>query len=158
MGNGYVCKFLSLKMHVICIFQQSWVDKMITRVRNVVKRDKTKRPSLCADLPAAKRKSDTKCKDQLLRRYPIAINSEVSVEDPDSIEVHKKAIADELAKSKPRDNVLIPLLKSIYHERRLFIQSEATCVKQIIERYPALPRRPLQVICLCVPTSCNVWS
>ena len=36
--------------------QQSWVDKMITRVRNVVKRDKIKQPNSAVELPDAKRK------------------------------------------------------------------------------------------------------
>ena len=116
---------------------------MITRVRNVVKRDKLKLPNSASELPDAKRKKcpTIKCKEQLLRRYPVGVD--VSVEDPDSIEVHKRAISDELAKSKPQDSVLLPLLKSIYHERRLFIQNEATSIKQIIENYPALSRRPI---------------
>ena len=63
--------------------------------------------------------------------------------DSDSVEMHKKAVSDELDKSKPRDAVLLPLFKSFYNERRMFIQSEATCVKQIIEKYPALSRRAI---------------
>ena len=122
------------------IIQQSWVDKMITRLRNVVKRDKLKRPSSSAEVPHAKRKKskEQKAKEQLLRRYPVGI--EVIVEDSD---VHKKAITDELAKSKPRDTVLLPLFKSTYHERRLFIQNEATSAQQIKEKYPGLCLRPI---------------
>ena len=54
------------------------------------------------------------------------------MEDSDSLDVHKKAITDELAKSKPRDSVLLPLFKSTYHERRFFIQNEATTVQQAL--------------------------
>lgn len=120
---------------------------MITRVRNVTKRAKMKRPSSGIDdqLPDAKRKKSPqrKGRDLLLRRYPVGV--ELSVKDLDSLEVHKKAIADELAKQKPRDSVLLPLYKSIYHERRIYIQNEATCVKQITEKYPALRR--LSIVC-----------
>ena len=84
-----------------------------------------------------------KGKELLLRRYPVGIDSEMSVEDSDSIEAHKKAISDEVAKAKPRDSVLLPLFKAIYHERRLFIQHEAVSVKQILEKYPALSRRAI---------------
>lgn len=121
------------------MLQQSWVDKMITRVRNLKKKAKKKRPNSDVDqLPDAKRKKSPleKGKELLLRRYPVGV--EVSVNDADSLEVHEKAISDELAKPKPRDSVLLPLLKSTYHERRLYIQSEATCVKEILGKYPAL--------------------
>lgn len=116
---------------------------MITRVRNVIKRDKVRMPNSEAGLPDAKRKKSSivKGKALLLRRYPVGVD--VSVEDQDSLDVHRKALSDELAKSKPRDSVLLPLCKSTYHERRLFIQNEATSVKQIIEKYPALSRRSI---------------
>lgn len=115
---------------------------MITRVRNVIKRDKVKRPDMDAELPDAKRKNcpATKGKDLLLRRYPVGVQ-EACVEDLDSIAVHKKAISEELRKAKPRDSVLLPLLKSTYHERRLYIQNDATSVKQILDKYPVLCRR-----------------
>ncbi len=146
MGYGYVsdlqvCSFFDY-LTFDCL-QQSWVDKMITRVRNVVKRDKIRSPNAATELPNAKRKASkvTKGKELLLRRYPVGI--EVSTEDHESLEVHKKALSDELAKAKPRDSVLLPLFKAIYYERRMFIQSEATSVKQIIEKYPALTRRAI---------------
>ena len=69
----------------------------------------------------------TKGKEQLLRRYPVGI--EIS-EDSDSVDMHKKAVSHELSL-----------------ERRMFIQN-ATCVKQIIEKYPALSRRAIvSIIC-----------
>lgn len=115
---------------------------MITRIRNVTKRAKIKRPSSATEsqVPDAKRKKSplVKGKELLLRRYPVGV--EVLATDHDSLEVHNKAISDELAKPKPRDSVLLPLFKSTYHERRLYIQSEAVSVKQILEKYPALRR------------------
>ena len=44
----------------------------------------------------------------------------------------------ELAESKPRDTVLLPLMKSTYHNRRNFILNEATSVASILSKYPAL--------------------
>ena len=137
---------------VLCVyyFQTSWLDKMVTRVRNVYKRDKCKTSDMDGELPDAKRKKTPimKGKQQLLRRYPVGI--EVSIEDTDSVDVHKKALSDELAKSRPRDAVLLPLFKSIYHERRLFIQNDATCVKEVIEVYPALTRRAIVSVSIVI--------
>ena len=92
----------------------------------------------------------SKGKELLLRRYPIGIDHEVPVEDQDSLDAHRNALSAELAKSKPRDSVLLPLFKAIYHERRLFIQNEATCVKHIVEKYPALSRRAIVSMALCM--------
>ena len=50
-------------------------------------------------------------RDELIRRYPVQSNTSLPDEDPQSIESHKKAIEDELAKAKPQDTVLLPLLK-----------------------------------------------
>lgn len=116
---------------------------MITRVRNVVKRDRAKQPNSAVEPGAKKKKSPlAKGKELLLRRYPV-VGIEVAMEDHDSLDAHRKALSAELGKSKPRDSVLLPLFKAIYHERRLFIQNDATSVKQIIEIYPALSRRAI---------------
>ena len=60
------------------------------------------------------------------------------IDDEESIELHKKAIVEELSKAKPQDSVLRPLMKSTYSERRMFVQNEAVSVKEIIEKCPAL--------------------
>ena len=59
-------------------------------------------------------------------------------EDADTLEQHRRAIANELGKAKPRDAVLLPLLKSTYGEHRIFVLNEATSVKSILDKYPAL--------------------
>ena len=75
----------------------------------------------------------------LRRRYPVSSNDTLDMtEDADTLEQHRKAIANELAKAKPRDAVLLPLLKSTYGERRIFVLNEATSVKSILDKYPAL--------------------
>ena len=79
---------------------------------------------------------DNIAKDNLLWRYPAQILEAVP-DDNLSVEQHKKAIGEEMKKPKPRDSVLLPLMKSTYHERRMFIQAEAVSVNQIIQKYPA---------------------
>ena len=61
-------------------------------------------------------------------------------DDPRSMEQHKKAINEEVKKAKPRDAVLLPLMKSTFSERRLYIQTESTSVKESLEKFPALSR------------------
>ena len=53
----------------------------------MVKRDKLKLPNSASELAKRKKCPTIKCKEQLLRKYPVGVD--VSVEDPDSIEVHK---------------------------------------------------------------------
>ena len=61
-------------------------------------------------------------------------------EDPSSVAEHKKALQEEMKKAKPRDALLLPLMKSTFHDRRLFIQNDASAVADILEDYPALAR------------------
>ena len=49
-----------------------------------------------------------------------------------------------MRKAKPRDSLLLPLMKSTYHDRRIFIQNDAATVSEILDSYPAL-RRPAVV-------------
>ena len=125
----------------IITLQQSWADKMINRIRNVIKRDckKTKRAVQEPDIqPDAKRR---KKGFDLLRRYPVNSGGSACVaEDAASLEEHKKVIATELGKARPRDSVLLPLMKSTYGERRIYILNEATSVAVILTNHPALSR------------------
>ena len=130
-SKSMIC-ILVIRQFFSCLFYRKWIILLYKVLQKYAKKS-------CSVL--RKKCPTIKCKEQLLRRYPVGVD--VSAEDPDSIEVHKRAISDELTKSKPRDSVLLPLLKSIYHERRLFIENEATSIKQIIENYPALSRRPI---------------
>lgn len=133
----------------VCSLQQTWSDKMITRIRNVIKiankkaRLSGKQPE--AHSPVKKKKMSSK--DELIRRYPVQSNASLSNEDPESLESHKKAIEDELTKAKPRDTVLLPLLKLTYSERRMYIQEVASSVTDILTNYKALSR-PTVVSCL----------
>ena len=43
-------------------------------------------------------------------------------------------------KTKPRDSVLLPLMKSTYHTRRLYIRDGANSARDILEKYKALSR------------------
>lgn len=114
---------------------------MLERVRNVIKRDakRTKRPLMDdEDLPP-KKKMSIKGND-LLRRYPIS-NDVPAVECEETLKQHERGISKELAKAKPRDSVLLPLLRSTYAQRRLFILNEAESVGAILDLYPALSRQ-----------------
>ena len=67
---------------------------------------------------------------EMTRRYPI-VSTNVDIEDPSTLSKHQSAIAEELDKAKPRDTVLLPLLKSTYGERRLYIVNNSSSVKDI---------------------------
>ena len=114
---------------------------MVEWVHNVVKRDckKAKR-----SLPEQSNDTEPKRKkkgNELLRRYPVNCSTDLVVqENPESLQQHKKAFAAELKKAKPRDSVLLPLLKSTYSEWRMFILDVATSVATILEEYTSLSR------------------
>ena len=72
----------------------------------------------------------------------------MDIEDLSTINKHQAAITEELAKAKPRDTVLLPLLKTTYGERRLFIVNCASSIKDVKTRYPAL-NRPVVVSLSC---------
>lgn len=77
---------------------------------------------------------------QLLRRYPV--NSNIpGAETDETLQKHVKGITSELAKAKPRDSVLLPLMRSTYGQRRLFILNDAESVKDILDSHPALARQ-----------------
>ena len=61
-------------------------------------------------------------------------------DDPRSTAEHTKAMIEEMKKSKPRDSVVLPLMKSTFPDRRLFVQNDAGNVTEILESYPAFSR------------------
>ena len=69
-------------------------------------------------------------------------------DDPRSVAEHNKALVDEMNKSKPRDAILLPLMKSTFQDRRIFIQNDAKAVTEILDVYPPLSR-PAVVGFLC---------
>ena len=119
--------------------QQSWSDKMVERVCNVIKRDskkvKRERPDPVENESEPKRKK--KAADHLLRRYPVNNTASVTNENLESIQQHNKALAIELSKNNPWDSVLLPLMKSTFMEQRMFILNEAVSVKDILTKYKA---------------------
>ena len=133
--------------------QQSWEDRMVERVRNVIKRDHKRMPScggwLSEGSKRSKLASNARKKDSLLRRYPTGAQL---TEDTASTESHLAAISSELAKAKPRDSILLPLMRSTYPSRRLFILNDATCAKHVLDDYPALQRQAV----VRIKTACSV--
>lgn len=58
--------------------------------------------------------------------------------DPSTVQVHLKGIEEGLKRSKPRESVLLPLFRSMFGERRMFVLNDASSMKEIKECYPGL--------------------
>ena len=101
------------------------------RIRNVIKYDNKKARKAGRDPPSSPKRHKKAANASLVRRYP------VSSYDAATTEKHNKAISDELRKSRPRDTLLLPLLKSTFGERRMFI---STSVADVLDKHPALSR------------------
>lgn len=69
-------------------------------------------------------------------------------DDPGSVAEHNKALQEEMQKSKPRDSVLLPLMRSTFYDRRIFIQNDAASVSDILDHYPALYRPAVVSHCM----------
>ena len=74
---------------------------------------------------------------ELQKRYPINTRQSTS-DDPASIQSHIDALENEMKKSKPRDQILLPLMKSTFDIRREFVRDVAVSVRSILDKYPAL--------------------
>ena len=59
----------------------------------------------------------------------------------------RKALS-EMEKSNPRKEVVLPLMKSCFSERRYFVMNDADCVLTIMGEFPAL--KMSSVVSLCV--------
>lgn len=110
---------------------------MLARVRNLIKADRKKNPTSTAHPQSPKRQCKAAA-DLLLRRYPVM--QQASLEDAESIAQHKKAMSEEMARAKPRDSILLPLMKMSYQNRWDFIRNEVQPVQEILQEYPALQR------------------
>ncbi len=116
---------------------------MVERIRNAIKNDRKRSLSTSSDAASVKRckpGTEDKKKDCLLRRYPSGVEG---LEDCSSTQSHVSAITTELQKANPRDTILLPLMMSSYHTRRLFILHEARDVRNIFGQWPALKRQAL---------------
>ena len=110
---------------------------MVERVRNVIKADHKKARQAGQEPTPSSPKRQKKEKFSLIRRYPI---SSYEVGDCATIEKHNQKILEELSKAKPRDTLLLPLLKATFGVRRMYVMNEATCVIDCLNKYPALSR------------------
>ncbi len=141
IGNGYVSMYMHaliyISVHLVIYVHHSWTEKLMERVRNVIKYDTKKARKSGRDPPSSPKRHKKAANASLSRRYPV---STYELSDVATTERHNKAISDELKKSKPRDALLLPLLKATFGERRMFIMNDATCVADVLERHPALSR------------------
>jgi hypothetical protein len=100
----------------------------------------------------SKRQKRSGHNSQLFRRYPVQQGSG-PLDDPRSVDEHCKAMTIEMEKARPRDQVLLPLLKSTYDSRRMYVEfDEEADVRSTLQAYPAICR-PAAVSCyhwLCV--------
>lgn len=102
-------------MFMFVYHQASWVDKMMQRVRNVIKKaNKAARSSglPTADTPSTKRLKNDKQKMAIVNRYPLNNQQQQGIDDITSLESQLKEIQVEMKKGNPRDSVLLPLMKS----------------------------------------------
>lgn len=141
--------FLEYVLHLNCIsLQQSWSDKLVERIRNVIKRDRLKCGHDDDDdqSPVAKR---PKKQTALLSRYPVSTasnNSTEVTEDAESLSGHIESIKKEMEKERPRDSLLAQLMRSTYRYRRDQIITESIPVSKVLEDFPALKRSAM--VCL----------
>ena len=119
---------------LILILQISWTDKMLTRVRNLVKADRRKnRESI--DYPSSPKRQ---CEAATNRHH--SVMQQGLLHDPDSIAQHKKAMSEEMSKAKPKESVVLSLMKMTYQNRYDFICNRAESVQEILEEYPAFQK------------------
>ena len=109
---------------------------MLERVRNLIKADRKK--SRVSQEQETTPKRTKRTVDHILRRYPITVNRYDTTDDAETLQQHLKAISDEMKKVKPRDRVLLPLMKTTFTVRWLFVTKDASNVADILENYPAL--------------------
>lgn len=107
---------------------------MLERVRNVIKADKRKRKDQL-DTPSGKRPKVKE--DLLLRRYPATSELHGQV-DQETATQRCKLMNTEAAKTKPRNQIILPLMKVTYVTRSLYIRTEASSVQEILGTYAAL--------------------
>ena len=115
----------------LLILQASWYEKILERLRNVRKRSKG-----AGDCPG-ETKRPKHGSQQLMRRYPPRVHDQV--EDTETLKQHLTALDNEMKKVKPREVVVLPLMKDTYSPRRDMITSDSCSgVDEILKKYPAL--------------------
>ena len=111
---------------------------MLERIRILIKanRKKSKSSDEHQVLSTPKRSKGTV--DTLLRRYPVKAYSTDGAEDKETLDQHFMAISEEMKKARPRDRILLPLMKSTFSTRWLFVTKDAASAKELLEKYPCL--------------------
>ncbi len=80
-------------------------------------------------------------------RYPVKIEAEL--DDSTSFDQHVKALSTEMENIKPETIIiLLPLMKRTFSNRRMYMQHDATSVKETLSIYPTLSR--VAVVCYTV--------
>ena len=106
--------------------QGSWEKKLIERVHNVAKAGRKR--STTSAVPPAKR-GRPKSDNPILKRYPpLRMTEEIDENDVQALQV-------ELAKDKPRKDVVLPLIKNTFAERRQYVLSTQVSIADVTERY-----------------------
>ena len=142
--------YVIMTLAMLINLQQSWSDKFMERIQNVIKRSQKMsietKEEVIEDEPKGPKRRRT---DEKLACYPITENNDIT-EDKSTIDKFKNAIGTELARSKPRDAILLPLMKLTYAERRMYILGEPISIFNALQQYPALKRPAIVSICMYV--------
>lgn len=119
---------------------------MIERIRNVIKTDRKRGVDLSGSEHMAVPKRSKK-QAALLERYPMSCQE--TTENAETLQQHMKNLGIELSKAKPRDSIILPLMKSTYADRRAFVLNDSqTSVNEIISKYPAM--RHLAIVSILI--------
>lgn len=108
----------------------------------MIKRGKKKAPTEGCEKPTPEKKRKLSSgKPEVLRRHPVkAGGRSLDIIDNETLDQHRKAIEAEMKKAKPRDSVLLPLMKLTFPHRRMYVQNTAITMNDILEKYSVLAR------------------
>lgn len=132
--------------------QQSLEDKMVERVRNVIKHDRKRMPSSASSPSEATKRSklspEARKKDSLLRRYPTRAQF---TEDASSIE--SLICYNFWARKGEATGFCSPPPNEVYISQPSSVLNDATSGKHILNEYPALRRQ----VVVRNGLFCHVW-
>lgn len=108
---------------------------MLDRVYNLEKGRKRKRSTTDDDSTPTKRGRPKKI-TSLEYRYPPTHDN--SAQDPTVEKQNFEALSKETEKSKPRKEIVLPLMKSCFFSCWQYVMNDAQLVTDILGKYPAL--------------------
>ena len=129
--------------------QTSWYDKLLEQLRNLHKRTKSSGANSEKTSKIAVTQGSKKARSSLLKRYPPRAHIVI---DEDTIVKHEDAMLAEMAKKKPREVVILPLMKQTYS-----VTSDRTSVQEILSKYPTGLKLPSAVSLLYMHVHANVY-